>query len=88
MSDEHGSVFQPINQSDMIARIESFDHDEVDARAREFDWAEYREKLSVDGTLSEGEQKHLEIVEALFNDRLNKLENSREALLTILGVQS
>ena len=30
MSDEHGSVFQPINQSDMIARIESFDHDEVD----------------------------------------------------------
>ena len=58
------------------------------ARAREFDWAEYREKLSVDGTLSEGEQKHLEIVEALFNDRLNKLENSREALLTILGVQS
>ena len=30
MSDDHGSVFQPINQSDMIARIESFDHDEVD----------------------------------------------------------
>ena len=30
MSDEHGSGFQPINQSDMIARIESFDHDEVD----------------------------------------------------------
>jgi len=30
MSDEQGSVFQPINQSDMIARIESFDHDEVD----------------------------------------------------------
>ena len=30
MSDEHGSVFQPINQSDMIARIESFDHDEMD----------------------------------------------------------
>ena len=30
MSDGHGSVFQPINQSDMIARIESFDHDEVD----------------------------------------------------------
>ncbi len=30
MSDEHGSVFQPINQSDMIARIESFDHDDVD----------------------------------------------------------
>jgi len=30
MSDEQGSVFQPINQGDMIARIESFDHDEVD----------------------------------------------------------
>ena len=30
MSDEQGSVFQPINQSDMIARIESFDHDEED----------------------------------------------------------
>ena len=30
MSYEQGSVFQPINQSDMIARIESFDHDEVD----------------------------------------------------------
>ncbi len=30
MSDEHGSVFQPINQSDMIARIESFDHDDAD----------------------------------------------------------
>ena len=30
MSYEQGSVFQPIDQSDMIARIESFDHDEVD----------------------------------------------------------
>ena len=30
MSDENGSVFQPIDQSDMIARIESFDVDEDD----------------------------------------------------------
>lgn len=56
-------------------------------RAREFDWTEYREKLAVDGKLSEGEEQHLEIVETLFNDRLNKLENSREALLAILGIQ-
>ncbi|MAK38993.1 MAG: hypothetical protein CMH40_03930 [Micrococcales bacterium] len=30
MIDESGSVFQPIDQSDMIARIESFDVDEDD----------------------------------------------------------
>ena len=30
MIDENGSVFQPIDQSDMIARIESFDVDEDD----------------------------------------------------------
>ena len=30
MSDENGSVFQPIDQRDMIARIESFDVDEDD----------------------------------------------------------
>lgn len=57
-------------------------------RAKEFDWAEYREKLGVDGTLSEGEQNHLQIVESLFTDRLNKLENSRESLLSILGIES
>ena len=30
MIDENGSVFRPIDQSDMIARIESFDVDEDD----------------------------------------------------------
>ena len=56
-------------------------------RAGEFDWDEYRQKLAVDGTLSEGEERHLSIVKALFDNRLEVLSNSRDSLLAILGIQ-
>lgn len=56
------------------------------ARAREFSFADYREKLSIDGDLSSGERQHLEIVEGIFNQRLEMLEDQRDAILAVLGL--
>jgi len=56
------------------------------ARARDFDFALYREKLSIDGRLSDGEEQHLAIIEQIFETRLDLLEDQRDAILRILGL--
>lgn len=58
------------------------------ARAKEFNWDEYREKLQVDGNISEAELAHLEIVQGIFTQRLEALENQRDLVATIMGLQS
>jgi len=61
--------------------------DQLLQRAQEFDWTLYREKLSIDGRLSEGEERHLAILEDLFSTRLEALERSKDAILQILGLE-
>jgi hypothetical protein len=56
-------------------------------RAEEFDWEEYFAKLAVDGKLSQNEEKHLSIVRALFDSRLQSLKDSRESVLAVLGIR-
>lgn len=60
--------------------------DSLLARAREFSFADYREKLSLDGNISTGEQRHLSIVERIFRERLDQLTSSRDAILRVLGL--
>lgn len=55
-------------------------------RARAFSFADYREKLQIDGELSSGERQHLEIVEGIYNQRLEMLEEQRDAVLAVLGL--
>jgi len=55
-------------------------------RARAFSFADYREKLQIDGDLSSGELQHLEIVEGIYNQRLEVLEDQRDAVLAVMGL--
>jgi hypothetical protein len=55
-------------------------------RANEFSWEDYRAKLAADGIISEAEQRHLSIVQELFNRRLEALNSSKETIQTILGL--
>lgn len=55
-------------------------------RAREFNFDDYRQKLQSDGILSEAEESHLEIVQGLYEDRLENLNSSKDAILQVLGL--
>jgi hypothetical protein len=55
-------------------------------RANEFSWEDYRAKLAADGIISEAEERHLSIVQELFNRRLEALNSSKETIQTILGL--
>jgi len=55
-------------------------------RAREFNFDEYRQKLESDGILSEAELQHLEIVQEIFETRLEALNSSKDTILHILGL--
>lgn len=82
--DRYGRKFSEIDEQgrDMVIRI----LDQLIARAEEFSWADYLEKISVDGKLSDAEQRHLEIVREIFDTRLTSLRESRETILQIVGV--
>ena len=56
-------------------------------RARAFKWDDYLKKLRVDGRLSQPEQRHMEIVQTLFEQRLDRLAKSKEQFAKLLDVQ-
>ena len=55
-------------------------------RARAFEWNEYVNQLNVDGMLSDAERRHMQIVKRIFDVRLERLAQSREAFARALGV--
>jgi hypothetical protein len=55
-------------------------------RAQQFSWDDYRAKLAADGIISEAEQNHLEIVQGIFESRVENLSASRDAILAVLGL--
>lgn len=55
-------------------------------RAQEFDFARFKQSLAVDGALSEAEKIHLDIMGAIFKQRLNTLKSSSGVLKKILGL--
>jgi hypothetical protein len=60
--------------------------DSLIERARAFNFVDYRNKLEIDGTLSENELRHLDIVETIYELRLDALDAQKEAVLQILGL--
>jgi hypothetical protein len=54
-------------------------------RARAFEWDQYLEALKVDGVLSPAEERHLNIVRQIFENRLETLESAQERLAELLG---
>ena len=55
-------------------------------QARTFDWDQYVATFKVDGDLSPAEERHLEIVQQIFETRLERLESSLEQLSRVFGV--
>ena len=82
-TEKYGRKFADVDEQgrEVVIRI----LDQLIARAEEFSWADYLEKLSVDGKLSEAEQQHLNIVRQVFDTRLTSLRDSRELILRIVG---
>lgn len=61
-------------------------YEDLIQRARAFKWDSYISTLKVDGKLSSAEQRHMEIVRSLFDQRLDRLAKSKEAFATLLGM--
>jgi len=80
----YGRTFADATEEDKALMIQILDS--LLERANEFSWDEYRDKLSADGVVSEAEQRHLEIVQALFTNRLEQLTASKELIQQILGL--
>lgn len=55
------------------------------ARARQFNFVNFKERMQRDGSLSDAELAHIDIVNKISKQRLNILENQQEALVEILG---
>lgn len=55
------------------------------ARARQFNFVNYRQRLSRDGKLSAVEETHLGIVKTIVNQRLGVLERQEDVIKALLG---
>jgi hypothetical protein len=62
-------------------------YDDLVKRASEFDWSDYSARLGIDGKLSSAEKAHLDLVRAIFEQRLNNLRSAKKRYLQTLGVQ-
>lgn len=59
-------------------------YEDLIQRARSFKWDAYIKQLRLDGKLSSAEQKHMDIVKSLYDQRLNNLAKSKESFANIL----
>jgi hypothetical protein len=55
-------------------------------RAQDFDFARFKQSLSVDGSLSDAEKVHIDIMGTIFKQRLSNLKASSGGLKKILGL--
>lgn len=55
------------------------------ARARQFNFVNFKERLQRDGSLSDAELAHIQIVDTITKQRLNILENQQDRIVEILG---
>ena len=56
-------------------------------RAQEFDFKEVRQRLAINEQLSTPEKMHLQIVQGLYESRLNALKSSKAIILNTLGLK-
>jgi len=61
--------------------------DKLIAKAREFNFTKFRDKLYADGELSSAEKTHLNIIAKIIKTRIDVLTDSREVLMRVLGGQ-
>ena len=61
-------------------------YEDLIQRARAFKWDSYITALKADGKLSKAEQRHMDIVRSLFDQRLDRLAKSKEAFANLLGM--
>jgi hypothetical protein len=61
--------------------------DDIIKQAAEFDWAEYRTRLELDGALSSQEKSHVTMMQAIYEDRLTMLRAAKQAYLRTVGIR-
>lgn len=61
-------------------------YDTLIERAKKFNWEDYKTRFSADGELSLAEQKHLDILRKLYENRLNKLVSKKKETIRLLGI--
>jgi hypothetical protein len=57
-------------------------------RARSFEWDQYVQTLKLDGDLSEAEERHLNIIRAIYETRLERLSDVQDRLADVFGVRN
>jgi hypothetical protein len=63
-------------------------YDDLIQRARTFKWDNYLERLTRDGKLSAPERRHMEIVQSVYEQRLENLTSSRDAFAELIGISN
>lgn len=81
----YSSSFEKISASQRQALIKQLD--KLIKLADSFNWDEYYSRLMIDGELSDSEQKHLKIVQSIYQNRLNALRSSKQGFLQVVGVK-
>ena len=60
--------------------------DDLFKKIDQFNWDEYVSRLSVDGNLSDGEKRHLEMVKKLFISRRDNLKRQKQTFNKLVGI--
>jgi hypothetical protein len=72
------------NRNEEVRRQILAVYEDLIQRARAFKWDSYIKQLRLDGKLSSAEQKHMDIVKSLYDQRLDNLSKSKESFANIL----
>jgi hypothetical protein len=82
--DVYRQYFQQLKEAQRRKALVLFE--QLMDRASDFDFRRFRQRLAVDGMLSESEKVHLEILEKLFERRVDALKSSANTMKAIIGL--
>jgi Fe-S cluster assembly ATPase SufC len=60
--------------------------DDLFKKLEAFNWDEYVSRLSIDGNLSDGEKRHLEIIKKIFSSRKDAIQKQKTTFNKLVGI--
>ena len=81
----YGNAFEKLNTNQRKLIVKQLE--EIIKRADTFNWDEYVSRLMIDGELSNSEKSHLNLVQSLYQNRLEMLRGSKEQFLKVIGAR-
>lgn len=79
----YGRYFRELQQAQRRLFIQEIK--KLLAKAREFNFVNYKQRLARDGRLTDAEKTHLGIIQTITKQRLDVLERQQDVLLAVLG---